>query len=200
MKKSKKLIFIDDSGDTGFKFNKGSSKFFVLVAIIMDSRETTELISLAIARVRLLMKLGLDYEFKFNKLNKAQRINFLKKINYLDFNIDAIVVDKRILEDTKLLLLKTVEALLSLDKSMYDGSIIKIDGKANEVLRNSLVKRLNLLHKEKTDIGFIRSSNNLIQLADMVAGSIRRSYESDKNDRFIYIDLLKKRIQNLSKL
>lgn len=33
------LIFVDESGDTGFKFEKGSSRFFVLVLVIFDRPE-----------------------------------------------------------------------------------------------------------------------------------------------------------------
>lgn len=30
------LVFIDDSGDPGFKLDKGSSRFFVICSVIFD--------------------------------------------------------------------------------------------------------------------------------------------------------------------
>ena len=35
--KSKQLIFMDDSGDPGFKLKRGSSELFVIVCVIFDS-------------------------------------------------------------------------------------------------------------------------------------------------------------------
>ncbi len=36
------LVFIDDSGDAGFKLGKGSSEFFVISAVIFDDNLEAE--------------------------------------------------------------------------------------------------------------------------------------------------------------
>jgi hypothetical protein len=36
------LVFIDDSGCAGFKFDKGSSRFFVISAVIFDDNLEAE--------------------------------------------------------------------------------------------------------------------------------------------------------------
>ena len=47
------------------------------------------------------------------------------------------------------------------------------------------------------NLKFIDSKENvLIQLVDMIAGSIRRSYEEDKNDKHIYKEIIKKHIED----
>lgn len=46
------------------------------------------------------------------------------------------------------------------------------------------------------NIQFVDSKDNsLIQLADMIAGSIRRSYQDEKNDSTIYKQIIKRRIE-----
>ncbi len=42
------LIFIDDSGDTGIKFDRGSSRFFVISLLIFDDNLEAEKMSVAI--------------------------------------------------------------------------------------------------------------------------------------------------------
>ncbi|MGK2896810.1 MAG: DUF3800 domain-containing protein [Candidatus Saccharimonadales bacterium] len=45
---------------------------------------------------------------------------------------------------------------------------------------------------------FVNSQNdNLIQLADMVAGAILRSTQKDKTDHNDYLPLLKKRVEDI---
>ena len=46
------LIFIDDSGDPGFKLDKGSSAFFVIALIIFDDELEAEKVALAIKELR----------------------------------------------------------------------------------------------------------------------------------------------------
>lgn len=58
------LIFIDDSGDPGFKFDKGSSKIFVIVLIIFDDNLDAEETALKIKRLRQRFKKSERFEFK----------------------------------------------------------------------------------------------------------------------------------------
>jgi len=47
------LVFIDDSGDPGFKVEKGSSKIFVITMVIFKDNLEAEKTSVAIKEVRL---------------------------------------------------------------------------------------------------------------------------------------------------
>ena len=51
------LIFMDESGDTGFKFSKNSSKYFVLTVIIFDNLESAEKANDTIKKLRKELKI-----------------------------------------------------------------------------------------------------------------------------------------------
>ncbi len=52
------LIFIDDSGDPGFKFSKGSSFYFVICLVIFDDNLEAEKASITIKELRRELKLA----------------------------------------------------------------------------------------------------------------------------------------------
>jgi uncharacterized protein YqkB len=74
------LVFIDDSGDAGFKFEKGSSEFFVISAVIFDDSLEAEKTAISIKELRRELFKRDDVEFKFNKSRKTIRIKFLESI------------------------------------------------------------------------------------------------------------------------
>lgn len=57
------LVFIDDSGDPGFKLDKGSSHFFVISAVLFDDNLEAEKTAVAIKELRRELKFGDDKEF-----------------------------------------------------------------------------------------------------------------------------------------
>ena len=87
-----------------------------------------------------------------------------------------------------------------------DGSIlnakVKIDGSGDRVFRRNFLtylrKQLNtgdrkiMNHCRLVD----SKSNVLIQMADMIAGTIRRSYDEDKKDGIVLKTIIKKHIQD----
>ena len=50
------LVFIDDSGDPGFKFDRGSSRFFVIVLLIFNDELEAEKTAIAIKELRRSLK------------------------------------------------------------------------------------------------------------------------------------------------
>ncbi|MBU1255411.1 DUF3800 domain-containing protein, partial [Patescibacteria group bacterium] len=88
------LVFIDDSGDPGFKFNKGSSKVFVIACVIFDDKLEAEKTAVAIKEFRRKIKFPDTMEFKFNKSSKKVRKGFLIKVSKYKFRIRAIVMQK----------------------------------------------------------------------------------------------------------
>jgi len=71
------LVFIDDSGDAGFKLDKGSSSFFVISAVIFDDELEAEKTAIAIKELRRELGFSDQTEFKFNGCRKEVRLKFL---------------------------------------------------------------------------------------------------------------------------
>lgn len=85
------VVYIDESGDEGFCFNKGSSKWFVLSAAIVLKERDLETVKL-IDEVR--TKLGREGKvaLHFRNLRHEQRIPFVNKISEANKHIRAISV------------------------------------------------------------------------------------------------------------
>lgn len=187
-------VFIDDSGDPAFKLAQGSTRYFVIACAIFFEDVHAEKASVAIEKYKRDLNFGQGEELKFNKSSKKVRIKFLKSVANLDFVVRAIVVDKSFI---------TSEYLKSDNKSMYNFAIkevlnksshllidarVKIDGRsgrlARQALNNYIRSQVNTQsEKSIKNVKLVNShSNNLIQLADMLAGAIRRSFEETDAD------------------
>lgn len=202
------LVFIDDSGDPGFKFDKGSSRFFIIAAIIFHDDLEAEKSAVAIKEFRRTIGFPDSVEFKFNKSNKKIRIGFLETVVRFNFKVRALVIDKTLLRSDELRSSKNsfysyaIKTLLKYNDDSIINARIKLDGSGDRTFRRSfesyLRKSLNLA--DKKIIGNLKftdsKSNTLIQLADMIAGSIRRNYEDTKLDRALYKKIIQKHIEN----
>lgn len=202
------LVFIDDSGDAGFKFDKGSSRFFIIACVIFFDDLEAEKAAIAIKQLKRILKFPEDTEFKFNKSRKTVRKRFLEAINAFGFKVRCLVVDKSLVRSEELrhnknsfysYVIKLV--LHHSDNTIVDAKV-RIDGSGDRVFRKNFVtylrKQLNSSQKKiMRNCKLINSrSNVLIQMADMIAGTIRRSYEEDKTDRYTYKQIIKKHIQD----
>lgn len=183
------LAFIDDSGDPGFKFAKGSTTHFVIATCVFRNNLAAEFAAQRIRNFRKKMKLHEFEEFKFNKSNHNLRKLFVQEISSLDFFIRAIVIDKRriysnfLRSNPKDFYQYAIKQVLQNSGSTITNAHIKIDGDLSKryrqtfdvYLRNSLNSdEMKIFHKFTS----VNSKNDqLIQLADMVAGSLRRRYE-----------------------
>lgn len=202
------LIFMDESGDTGFKFSKTSSKFFVLVIVIFDSLSVAEEANEAVKKVRKELKLPENFEFKFSTgtSNKVRTV-FLQKLSKFNFRYRTVVVDKTILAKREplhpkdnLYMLVADHLFLRAEPRVKNASIFidRISKSFIDDFNTYLKRRLNT-NIEKI-IGRIKHqdsrSNNLLQLADMVCGAIYRKYNR-REDKFYKI--IKKREEDLWK-
>lgn len=201
------LVFIDDSGDAGFKIDKGSSQFFVIALIIFDDELEAEKTAVAIKDFRRLMKFSDVEEFKFHKSSKSVREGFLKAINPLQFKVRCLVIDKKAVRSDELKTNKNsfysyvIKMALKHSGNSIFNAKVKIDGSGDRAFRKGF---LAYLRKELTfgqrkimqNCKLVNSNGNvLIQMADMVAGSILRSY-SDKTDSDLYIGIIRKHIED----
>lgn len=161
------LVFIDESGDTGRKIDKGSSKYFVIALVTFEDNEEAVACDQRIHLLRKELRLPENYEFKFSKLRKEQREAFLRAVNPYSFFYFGIVINKD-------------------PKKLYGSGSREFKRQFQSYLKKkvgTVIKKVKIQSSH---------SNNLIQLADMVVGAIHRGY-GQKEDKKIYRSIIKPR-------
>lgn len=195
------LVFVDESGDTGFKVGQGSSGQFTITLIVFSENEEAEAASHRIDKLR--TDLGLSQgrgkgEFHFNDNSNDQREAFLTAVSKFDFAVFAVVVDKLGLApegiSNKSAFYNFVCGLVfdNAKDYLYEANIT-IDSMGGQEFKRQLEKYLKQRMNEAGDKRRIKQvgmkpshTNNLLQLADMVCGAIVRACHEDKrkSDRF----------------
>lgn len=203
------LVFIDDSGDPGFKVEKGSSPVFVITCVIFDDELEAERTAVVIKELRRKLKKSDNFEFKFNKANRELRLKFLEHIAHLRFRIRAIVFEKSKVKRSELKTSKrsfynyAIKMVLKHNFGTIKEAKIRLDGHGDRIYKREVIRYLrkelnNRENKVFQKLQFVDSKSNvLIQLADMIAGSIHRKYEAGKTDAKMYYSVIKKRIEDL---
>jgi len=184
------LVLIDESGDAGFKLVRGSSSHFVVAMVVFDDFGEAERAGAAIDALR--TRLRIKTEFKFSKSHDDVKTAFFDCVCRHRFRVRALVVDKSVIYSDSLRERKDlfynyfVQMLLRNDHGALHGARIKIDGSGDRHFKNELnaYLRQQLHAGQVQSIKFAESHrDNLIQLADMVAGAILRSYRGkDRKD------------------
>lgn len=199
------LVLIDESGDAGFKLARGSTSHFVVAMVIFDDFKEAEKASLIIETARIALRI--KPEFKFNKCSAQVKDGFFTAVAPCKFTVRAIVVDKAKiysdnLRDNKEMFYNFfVKSLLQHDQNALTGARVKIDGSGDREFKRELAAYLK---RESADgkivsVKFAESHrDNLIQLADMVAGAIARSYrEDDRNEHDRWRKMLNSKVRNI---
>ena len=206
---SKQLVFIDDSGDPGFKEGASSSTFVLVAALFIDP-EIATIVNREISDYRRSLGWKDEHEFKFRKAPKKVKLHFLEIVSRYDFDIYAVYINKadypnvfKFSDDEKLYNWTTKELLsimpLKEAKVKADG---KYGKKYKQRVQTYIRQELNTKDFKKIDDFDIKDSNkdNLIQLADIVVGSINRSFQTNKTDSEEYIRIIRKKIVELKLL
>jgi hypothetical protein len=202
------LIFIDESGDPGLKMGNGSSKYFIVALVAFEEREEALAADNRISLLRTEQGLPDDFEFHFNKMKPAYRRTFLEAVAPCSFVYFGIVINKARLAGREFQFRGSIYEyacglLLQEAKPRVNNAIIVIDENGSKNLGREL--RSSLVRQLKDDSGkrFIKNvrtqnstKNNLLQLADMVVGSIARTY-SGKKDSHEYRRLIAHREINV---
>lgn len=199
------LIFIDESGDPGFKLGRGSSSHFVVAMVIFDKNEDAQFASKVIQQA--LIDLKIRPEFKFNKSSDKIRDSFFDRVKTCKFRVRALVVDKEkiysknLREDDEKFYNYFVRLLIDFQELKQKDVSIKIDGSGDREFKKELNRYLRSQIKSgyHLKIELVDSSKNyLIQLADMVAGAIARSYPNPiRTENNSWRKTLNKRIENV---
>jgi hypothetical protein len=199
------LILIDESGDAGFKVAKGSTSHFVVAMVIFRDLRQAELASEAIGSAR--DRLRVKPEFKFNKSANSVRDGFFEAVRPFQFAVRALVVDKAriysdgLRDDKGRFYSYFVKMLLQHDNGTLQGARVKIDGSGDREFKQELGRYL----RSQLEVGKLASvrfaeshRDNLIQLADMAAGAIFRSYrQDDRKDADRWRTMLANKIEDV---
>src|SRR5262249_42504535 len=183
------LVFIDESGDPGFKLTRGSTDVFVAVLVAFENAGASQATQTAIEA--LADRLRIRGEFKFNKSRHEVRDAFFDAVRHCDFRVRSIVVQKARIYSRHLRTEKEafysffVRSMLTYDRGLLQKARIIIDGSGDRTFKRELQAylRRQLPSGVLRDLRFSNSANDrLLQLADMCAGAIARSYRTEDRD------------------
>jgi hypothetical protein len=180
------FVYLDESGDTGFKFDRGSSRYFVVTLLLVDDPVP---LHAAIERLRDALRYSRNVEFKFSKSSERVRREFLAAISPEKFEVRALIVDKQQLAREQLRDKETfynlfVRLVLDYDFGSIREAILILDEsvrskRAKEGLRTYLRRMLSLNETapKLSKIIYHRSHTDyLLQVSDMVCGAIYAAY------------------------
>lgn len=180
------LVFIDESGDPGFKLDKGSSPVFVLSMVIFhDPVEAVK----ADTTIRALQSANkVKPEWKFSKSSNSARDSFFEGIAPIQFVSRSIVIRKEIIWSMNLKSNpRGFYNFFARLMCVHDGGILQnakivIDGSGDREFRKHMqtYMRKELPQGTMQRLTFKDSLKDpLVQLADMCAGAIARSYKEE---------------------
>lgn len=186
------LVFIDESGDPGFKFDSGSSRFFTIALVVFEDRDHAMACD---QRIELLHK-ELDWrsEFHFKRNPDHVREAFIRAVAPYNFFYYGVIIDKEKQQHlaqqfpTKESFYQYVCGLVfeNAKEKLADATVV-IDASGNLAFRRKLAlylrQKMNTEQKRRiAKLKMQRSSgNNLIQLADYVSGILHRSVQDKKH-------------------
>src|SRR5690606_1018034 len=125
-------IFIDESGDPGFKIARGSSPIFVTSMVIFRDANHARAAQTAIADLQ--REVGAFPEFKFNKATAGHRDRFFEAMAGQQFSVRAVVVKKELIYSEALRTVKEsfykffIRQLMEKDGGILEDARVVIDG------------------------------------------------------------------------
>ncbi len=193
----------DEAGDASLNFDRGASRYFVVAVIATQDADALRSVLTSLRRSENLPE---NYEFHFNSLTSTRlREKTLTTLRNADFLSWALLVDKttlpyhlRDLTGMELYLYFVADLINRIPVEYRRKGTLILDevGSANAALvkLKRTLKNHNVKH-EFSRIFFRRSrSEDLIQVADLVAGAIMR--RDSKNDSGAF-DLIENKMQNI---
>jgi len=197
----RQIVILDDSGDLGI--HGSNTSHFIIAAVVIVGEADVQNLTAAVDQYRRELGWKETHEFKFNTTKKDIIEELINKIRSYDFSAYAMVLDKRkipvtpdIIDSTSLYYYVMKELLLRLD---LQSPLITIDGiggkRYMQRIRAYLRQNLKASGIEKCEIRFADSKkDSLIQVADIVAGSIARSFRDDRTNAGKFLGLLEDKI------
>lgn len=191
------FVYLDETGDAGFKFDRGSSRYFVITLLLIDDPIP---IQTAIDDLRRSLGFTAGNEFKFYKSSEATRWAFLRMLRRQDFKARVLVIDKHRMTRPHIQKRETfynflVQMVLQHDNGTIEDAMLILDEsvqtkKSKQQLTTYLRQALNANPERRKirEVRFHRSSaDNIIQAADMLSGAIYARYHRGDARFFDYI-------------
>lgn len=198
------LVFIDESGDPGFRVEEGASPIFVAAMVIFagddDAARTQQ--AIAASQARRMHK----PEFKFSSTRPEVRDAYFSAVRGLPFKVRAIVVRKDRIRSPHLRADKEtfyqffVRTMMRFDNDVLQDARVVIDGSGDREFRHRLASTLRnrLADGAVKSVRFKDSKRDpLLQLADMCAGAIARSFRDDRPEPWRWRRMLVPRIDDV---
>jgi len=186
----------DEAGDASFAFDKGASTHFVLALVATAQPDA---LRQALVDIRKSRGLPADYEFKYHKLSSAAlRQAAFGALQAMDFAVWALTVDKtelpaywRALDAHSFYALLAAELIVQVPLEEREGATLLLDqfdprGKALLALKRAL-KRRQVRRGFRKMLNVRSRSEPLVQIADLVAGSILRHMAHGDAESLDYI-------------
>jgi hypothetical protein len=133
------LVFIDESGDPGFKLEKGSSPIFVISMVAFADAKKAQQAGSVIDKLR--AKLRVRPEFKFNKCKRDYKDAFFVAVQDCAFRVRFVVVDKRRIKSAALRSVKEsfykffVRMMMQYDGGRLKDAKVVIDGSGDRTFK-----------------------------------------------------------------
>jgi hypothetical protein len=175
----------DESGDASFRFDRGATRHFVIAIVGTNQPDT---LREALRQLRRQYSLPPQYEFSFHKTTSTHlRTVLWETLPQLDFRVWAVIADKERLPDAFLTMhprafyvFFATEAIRLIPEPEREGGILLLDefdrsGKTLAEVKRTL--KLRHIPRGLKKIRACRSrSEDLVQIADLVAGAVLRRY------------------------
>ena len=186
----------DEAGDASLNFEKGESRYFVVA--LVGTQDADGLRSV-LENLRKREHYAKGFEFHFNALTtKKLREKTLSALQAANFKAWALIVDKTTIPEP-LRILDGMDFYLYLVTELIDRIPMKVREKGTLILDEvgsanvALVKLKRMLKVRGIQHGFSRvffrrsRSEDLIQVADLVAGAILRRDTKNDSEAIDYI-------------
>jgi hypothetical protein len=191
------FVYLDESGDTGFRFEHGSTRYFVVTLLLVDDPLPFKA---AIDDLRRSLGFSEDNEFKFYRSSEDVRWSFLRMLRRQAFTARVLVIDKWLMTDPHMRKRETfynflVQLVLKHDNGTINDATLILDEsvkgkKSKQQLTTYLRKALNTGNGERKIVAVryhTSHSDSLIQAADMLSGAVYARYHKGNDAYFRYI-------------
>lgn len=197
---------VDESGDPGLSSKKKGSTYFVFAMVQLPSRDGIS----QFADLRRELHLPVGFEFHYKKMSARQKTCFFDAISKLPYRARAIYLDKdscsvpiRSLNGLDLTVEMITRLVLRASPLDIAEDILVLDA-APPLMRKKLrirlteeCQRIDRVRPFKKIVSAASSSEEGLQLADMLAGAIRQHIMHENN---IYFATFENRVVDLYQL
>lgn len=184
------IAFIDEFGNNGLDFDKeGSTTHFIVTAILVD-RDKLLNIEEKVEEIR--KKFFQTGEMKSSNVkdNDVRRLKIINELNNVDYHVFSIVIDKRELKGEgfqyKGSFYKFLHSLVDRELfKTFPDLLIVADEHGGTEFKEGFIRYMKSRHIpdlfKQSEFKLSNSKSNLIvQLADIITGTLARCYEERK--------------------